>query len=92
MESAGNRTAVGEKSPRVFEEICLKIKDQVACGQLRTGDKLPSERDLAEKLGTSRSAVREALRSLERRFSRDPVFIDHATHLLMVAHARAQTD
>ena len=28
-----------------------------------------------------------ALRALESRFSRDPMFIDHATHLLMVAHA-----
>ena len=27
-----------------------------------------------------------ALRALESRFSHDPVFIDHATHLLMVAH------
>ena len=30
----------------------------------------------------------QALRALEGRFSHDPVFIDHATHLLMVAHAR----
>jgi hypothetical protein len=28
-----------------------------------------------------------ALRALENRFSHDPAFIDHATHLLMVAHA-----
>lgn len=32
----------------------------------------------------------QALRSLERRYSHDPAFIDHATHLLMVAHAEAQ--
>lgn len=41
---------------------------------------------------TPGSSLLQALRSLERRFSRDSVFIDHATHLLMVAHARAQTD
>lgn len=29
----------------------------------------------------------QALRNLESRFSHDPAFIDHATHLLMVAHA-----
>jgi SAM-dependent methyltransferase len=31
-----------------------------------------------------------ALSALERRFSHDPIFIDRATHLLMVAHARAE--
>lgn len=33
-------------------------------GELRPGDKLPSERELAERLHVGRSAVREALRSL----------------------------
>lgn len=55
-----------EKAPRVFEEICDKIKERVASGSLKPGDKLPSERDLAEQFQTSRSAVREALRNLER--------------------------
>lgn len=33
-----------------------------------------------------------ALRDLEHRYSRDPSFVDHATHLLMVAHARLEAD
>lgn len=66
MDSAVNENTDSGKAPRVFEEICDRIKEQLASGQLKTGDKLPSERDLAEKFGTSRSAVREALRSLER--------------------------
>ncbi len=37
----------------------------MAAGELRPGDKLPSERDLSASFGVSRSAVREALRSLE---------------------------
>ena len=37
----------------------------MAAGSLRPGDKLPPERELALKLGVSRAAVREALRSLE---------------------------
>jgi DNA-binding FadR family transcriptional regulator len=37
----------------------------MASGALRPGDKLPPEREFAAGLGVSRSAVREALRSLE---------------------------
>ncbi len=52
--------------PRVFESICDEVRARLARGELKTGDKLPSERDLAESFGASRAAVREALRSLER--------------------------
>lgn len=54
------------RTPRVFEGICGQIKDRLATGRLRPGDKLPSERDLAQEFDVSRAAVREALRSLER--------------------------
>ncbi len=37
----------------------------MAAGELRPGDKLPPERELSASFGVSRSAVREALRSLE---------------------------
>src|SRR6476659_5807604 len=50
---------------RAFEEICERIREQLALGVLKPGDKLPRERDLAEQLGVSRNVLREALRSLE---------------------------
>ncbi|PHQ69388.1 MAG: GntR family transcriptional regulator [Sneathiella sp.] len=50
---------------RIFEEICDRVRGQIANGKLCPGDKLPSERDLAEQFKVSRTAVREALRSLE---------------------------
>ena len=50
---------------RAFEEICERIRDQLAAGALKPGDKLPPERELAKQLGVGRSALREALRSLE---------------------------
>lgn len=53
------------RNRRVFEEIYDQIRTELADGVLRPGDKLPAERELAEKLGFSRSAVREALRALE---------------------------
>ena len=52
------------RQPRAFEEVCARIRDQLAIGALKPGDKLPAERDLAQQLRVSRSALREALRPL----------------------------
>lgn len=50
---------------RAFEAVCDQIRAQVASGTLAPGQRLPPERELSEQFGVSRSAVREALRSLE---------------------------
>jgi len=50
---------------RTFEVIAGRIREQIRDGKLGSGDKLPPERTLAQQFGTSRNAVREALRSLE---------------------------
>jgi GntR family transcriptional repressor for pyruvate dehydrogenase complex len=53
------------KRRRVFEDICDQIRQKLARGEYKPGDKLPSERDLAAELGVGRPALREALRTLE---------------------------
>jgi GntR family transcriptional repressor for pyruvate dehydrogenase complex len=53
------------KSVRIYEEIVRQIKAMIAEGRLRSGDRLPPERELAEKFLVSRTSVREALRALE---------------------------
>ncbi|MEM5518072.1 GntR family transcriptional regulator [Henriciella sp. AS95] len=50
---------------RLFEEVYNAIRRDLMRGKLKPGDKLPSERDLAEQLGVGRPVVREALRALE---------------------------
>ena len=42
-----------------------QIKDIVKSGELKRGDKLPSERELALRLNVSRTSVREAIKALE---------------------------
>ena len=46
-------------------QIVANIRDAVFAGELRTGDVLGSEADLARQFGVSRMSVRDALRSLE---------------------------
>ncbi|MDP4178382.1 MAG: FadR/GntR family transcriptional regulator [Bacillota bacterium] len=53
------------KSTKIYEKVMEEIKDLVKKGDLKKGDKLPSERDLSEQLQVSRTSVREALRILE---------------------------
>lgn len=50
---------------RAHEQVIEQIEAQVLAGQLRAGDRLPSERQLGELLGVSRASIREALRVLE---------------------------
>ncbi len=54
------------KHRRLSDQVSEQIQGRIASGELRSGDKLPPERELAESFGVSRGAVREALRSLER--------------------------
>ena len=50
--------------PASVERVVRDLRDDILRGRLRTGDRLPSERDLAERIGVNRGAVREGLRAL----------------------------
>lgn len=49
---------------KAFEQTADHIKTSVLTGALTRGERLPSEIDLAEQFGVSRSTIREALRLL----------------------------
>lgn len=51
----------------VSSRIVNRIEQLLAGGDLRPGDRLPSEREMADMLGTSRPSVREAVRSMQAR-------------------------
>ncbi len=53
-------------SPRkISDEIIEQFKDLIRKGELKPGDELPSERELAESIGVSRPPLREALNALQ---------------------------
>jgi GntR family transcriptional repressor for pyruvate dehydrogenase complex len=49
----------------VTDEAILKIKEMILSGELGPGDRLPPEKELSERLGLSRSSMREAVKALE---------------------------
>lgn len=53
------------QQPSITQEIMRQIKQQIADGTLKKGDRLPSERNLAQLFGISRASIREALKVLE---------------------------
>ncbi|MEW1549009.1 FadR/GntR family transcriptional regulator [Streptomyces tsukubensis] len=48
----------------VTDDAIEKIKDMIVSGELRPGDRLPRESELAAGLGLSRNSLREAVRAL----------------------------
>ena len=53
------------RDERAFNGILNQIIENIQNGSLKAGDALPAERTMAEIMGVSRPAVREALRALE---------------------------
>jgi len=49
----------------VSKEIMNQLKDLILNGKIKTGEKIPSERELTEQFNVSRNMVREAIRGLE---------------------------
>lgn len=50
---------------REYKRVITYIKEQIADGNLHTGDKLPTERELGQNLSLGRNSIREALRIME---------------------------
>jgi DNA-binding FadR family transcriptional regulator len=53
------------KQSRVSDEVIDQLKQSILVGHFKAGDRLPSEREMAEEFQVSRVAIREALRALE---------------------------
>jgi len=55
------------QSARLYEKIVEQVEQQILTGKLHHGDRLPTERELAEQFCVSRTAVREAVKALREK-------------------------
>lgn len=55
------------RASRLFEQIVEQVEESILKGHLKPGDQLPAERDLAQEFGVSRTAVREAIKTLREK-------------------------
>jgi DNA-binding FadR family transcriptional regulator len=68
---------------RAYEELAAAIRLRILSGELRDGDRLPSEAALAKEAQVSRPTVREALRTLE-----EAGFLHRVSPKIMVVRSR----
>ena len=57
-------TIESERRGTTSEEVVIRLREMIHRGDLRSGDRLPPERDLAKLLGVSRPTLRAGIRSL----------------------------
>ncbi len=55
------------QSSKVFERVAEQIEQRILSGELHSGDRLPTERELGEQFQVSRTAVREAMKTLAQK-------------------------
>ncbi|EXG82775.1 FadR/GntR family transcriptional regulator [Cryptosporangium arvum] len=55
----------GARRARSFDDVVDRVRGAILAGSIPAGERLPSERELAEQFGVSRATLREALRALE---------------------------
>ncbi|HEV2761390.1 MAG TPA: FadR/GntR family transcriptional regulator [Pyrinomonadaceae bacterium] len=58
------RAVAPERRGKTSEEVIFQLREMIHRGELRPGDRLPPERDLAKLLGVSRPTLRAGIRSL----------------------------
>lgn len=68
VPSAGGRAVYKLiRASRLYEQIVQQIEESIVKGALKPGDQLPAERELAQRFGVSRTAVREAVKALREK-------------------------
>ena len=87
--SKGDRATVRIVTPRLkitraYEQLADLLRARIMSGDLREGERLPSETELAAQGGVSRSTVREAFRTLQ-----EAGLIERASPRVMVVRRRS---
>lgn len=54
-----------QATPKAWEQVVAWVEERILSGEYVVGSYLPAERDLAQRVGVGRNAVREAVRTLQ---------------------------
>lgn len=59
-------TAVMQRAPLLAEKLADRLRQEIGAGAYKSGDRLPTEREMSESYGVSRAIVREAMGRLKQ--------------------------
>jgi DNA-binding FadR family transcriptional regulator len=65
VESIAAGGAARRRTPKVAEMVLAELRREIVAGEFDAGTNLPTEKELVERFGVSRTPVREAIRVLE---------------------------
>jgi len=51
-----------DRAPSLADTLAQKLRQEIAAGRMRPGERLPTEQQISERFGVSRPTVREAIR------------------------------
>lgn len=60
------RTSAANGARPPHESVAASLRERIDAGELRPGDRIPTQKDLTEQFGVNRSAVRQAIQDLQR--------------------------
>ena len=63
IENSGKKEQLGNQ--KTYQYVFDYFSNQILSGEMKINDKIPPERDIAEKLGVSRNSIREVMHMLE---------------------------
>ena len=86
MSDKNKFSMVPIKRTDVFQTVIERLSNLLDSGQFKPGDRLPSERELSETLGVSRTSVRQGLKVLEAA-GRIETRVGSGTYVIEVEHA-----
>jgi len=61
---ASSKVVTPSSSGQAIEEVVARVSELIKASQLKAGDRLPPERELAKQLGVSRPSLRAGLRAM----------------------------
>src|SRR5687767_2162620 len=69
MANVNQRDTMGQQTEQIVrrklsDEVFARLKAMITSGELQPGDEMPSERELMERFGVGRPAIREAMQAL----------------------------
>ena len=75
---------------KLSDEVFTRLKQLIENGELKAGDDMPSERELMERFGVGRPAIREAMQALAGKVFVEDSVLDYILKIITATRTEAE--